>query len=500
MTTRLSTLLFATAIALGGCQRTSASSSKPLGPTEPPAARVVPDDPTAGLESHQFYGVYLQGQKAGWAEERIETLADGGVRVVTHVQLRIKRMGSLMTLELEDEVVFGPPPDGRLRSFRSVQTLPGGGQAVRRGEVRDGRLNVVVEAGGARTEEDRDPPKESVADTVPKLVISRLRAAGGGPITVWQYDRQQLRDVPVETTILSEKRTHVQGVPVVILVVKGVDRVRSLEPVNRITEGGRTLEMTIGPGLKLVLEDREVAQNPLVAAPDLYRLSVVPIDRQLGRPGSVTRLTVGLTGLPSTLSLSDARQQLSERTTEGGERRLTVRRIPLAEMPETPLEDAARARWLESTAFVDHDHPRVRALATRAAGQGTPLDKAVALTRAAHRALSYTLATAPMTASSILAGGKGDCTEYARLLVALLRAIGTPAREVSGMAYAGDDDPGFAFHAWVEAYVAGRWMPLDPTWHQAPVDATHIALSRDDPSAIIGLIGGLKARVIEVRR
>ena len=116
-----------------------------------------------------------------------------------------------------------------------------------------------------------------------------------------------------------------------------------------------------------------------------------------------------------------------------------------------------------------------------------------------HNAIRYTLATAPLSASEILRQGTGDCTEYSRALTAVLRADGIPAREVSGMAYAGDEF-GFAFHAWVEAYINGRWVAFDPTWDQYPVDATHIAISRDDPSPIIGLLGGLSVKVLAVER
>jgi len=41
---------------------------------------------------------------------------------------------------------------------------------------------------------------------------------------------------------------------------------------------------------------------------------------------------------------------------------------------------------------------------------------------------------------------------------------------------------------------------MDPTWNQAPLDATHITLSRDDATTIVGLIGGLEATVIEMER
>ncbi|MCE4625398.1 MAG: transglutaminase family protein [Desulfurococcales archaeon] len=56
--------------------------------------------------------------------------------------------------------------------------------------------------------------------------------------------------------------------------------------------------------------------------------------------------------------------------------------------------------------------------------------------------------------------GRGVCQDKAHLLIGLLRALGVPARYVSG---ALTDTPGET-HAWVEAYWPGTgWVPIDPT-------------------------------------
>ncbi|HIN86022.1 MAG TPA: hypothetical protein EYN06_06035, partial [Myxococcales bacterium] len=38
-------------------------------------------DLLSNVESEQYYGVYLTGQKAGWAREMVTRTQDGGVRV-----------------------------------------------------------------------------------------------------------------------------------------------------------------------------------------------------------------------------------------------------------------------------------------------------------------------------------------------------------------------------------------------------------------------------------
>jgi transglutaminase-like putative cysteine protease len=66
--------------------------------------------------------------------------------------------------------------------------------------------------------------------------------------------------------------------------------------------------------------------------------------------------------------------------------------------------------------------------------------------------------------------GKGVCTNFSRLLVALLRAAGIPARTVSGWGFL-NMLPGVTYrdttpHEWVELYLPGTgWIPVEP---QAP--------------------------------
>ncbi len=104
------------------------------------------------------------------------------------------------------------------------------------------------------------------------------------------------------------------------------------------------------------------------------------------------------------------------------------------------------------------------------------------------------LVTVP-SALEVLKSKVGDCNEHAVLLTALLRASGIPARVCVGLVYTRGK---FFYHAWTEAYV-GKWISMDATLNQMPVDATHIRLARgglDKQLDIIGLIGKLKLKVI----
>ncbi len=79
----------------------------------------------------------------------------------------------------------------------------------------------------------------------------------------------------------------------------------------------------------------------------------------------------------------------------------------------------------------------------------------------------------PVTA---LKEGRGDCTEYADLMVTLCRVKGIPARVVSGMIAKTDNNP---THNWCEVYLSEYgWVPFDPTFADGGKDTRFDKLPR----------------------
>ncbi|HJV90650.1 MAG TPA: transglutaminase domain-containing protein [Holophagaceae bacterium] len=87
---------------------------------------------------------------------------------------------------------------------------------------------------------------------------------------------------------------------------------------------------------------------------------------------------------------------------------------------------------------------------------------------------------------------RGDCTEHGVLAVALLRKLGVPARGAVGWV-ALDDVLGP--HFWVEVKLGGRWVPVDPTFDQAPASAFRMKLG-DTDLADLGSVGWDAAQVL----
>ena len=73
-----------------------------------------------------------------------------------------------------------------------------------------------------------------------------------------------------------------------------------------------------------------------------------------------------------------------------------------------------------------------------------------------------------------LESGRGDCTAHALLLAKLLTDRGVSTRLVTGFIL---DEGRLHRHRWVLAQSAGRWIPLDPMYDEAPAAPTHVALA-----------------------
>lgn len=89
------------------------------------------------------------------------------------------------------------------------------------------------------------------------------------------------------------------------------------------------------------------------------------------------------------------------------------------------------------------------------------------------------------SAQEVARNGRGDCTEHGALAIALLRRLGVPCRAVAGWAALENT---LGLHFWVEVKLKDRWVPIDPTFDQAPASALRMKLGTSD-MAELGSLG-----------
>jgi transglutaminase-like putative cysteine protease len=125
--------------------------------------------------------------------------------------------------------------------------------------------------------------------------------------------------------------------------------------------------------------------------------------------------------------------------------------------------------------------------------------------RAVARAASYRPGTTHVrtTSAEALAQGQGVCQDHAHVFIAGCRAVGIPARYVSGYYYREAAGPDTASHAWADAWVTGEgWVSIDITHGCFASDAlVRLAIGRDYDTAcpVRGVRVGGGAEAMETR-
>ncbi len=99
------------------------------------------------------------------------------------------------------------------------------------------------------------------------------------------------------------------------------------------------------------------------------------------------------------------------------------------------------------------------------------------------------------TAREAWAAGGGVCQDYSHTLLSLLRALGIPARYVSGYLHDEEEAPGRTVvgesHAWIEVWDGG-WEPYDPT-NDRSVGSAHVVVARGRDYADVPPLKGVYA-------
>ncbi len=158
----------------------------------------------------------------------------------------------------------------------------------------------------------------------------------------------------------------------------------------------------------------------------------------------------------------------------------------------------ADSQWLAATMFIQTADSAIVNKANEIVGtEPDALMAALKINDWVYRTINKQFTISIPSAVEVLHTLEGDCNEHTTLYTALARAVGIPTRMCIGMVYAND---GFYYHAWPEVFV-GEWTPMDPTFGQPEVDATHIKLLEGDLEQQYELgriIGKVQLEVLEL--
>jgi len=462
--------------------------ARPEGTTRIPLPHPLPTET-------DWYGIYQGREKKGWARLGIELGGEGEDSVYvsrSDVEATLTGFG---TLEFRFETVDtfrGSPPFELLRSREYRRD----GSVERRAtmERREDGTYVAEVVEGEETRTERFPALDyTLADRLCHVHWAMARPKEGDEIRVSEFDLTELRPDVYTYRVQKEHRLPARGVEITVYeMTMRSDRKGPLGTLWIDTEG----RMIRGPLAREVAEMRvepeRQAKEPRFAS-DLFGFGRVPVNLPIGDPRSVTRLVLALYGRGADRFQPGPRQQT---TRYGDADRVVIlgKDVEGADLATEEEQAAARPQAPVDPALVE--------LARQATeGTETPEEAARALLRFTASYLEDVHLARPYPVEDLLVEKVGDARDHARLFLALARAHGIPAREVYGLVYLGDEALAFGGHAWAEVVLDGRWVPVDPTWVQMPVDATHVALARDgDWVGMLAALGRLGAERRSVGR
>ncbi|WCM94131.1 transglutaminase family protein [Acidovorax sp. NCPPB 2350] len=173
-----------------------------------------------------------------------------------------------------------------------------------------------------------------------------------------------------------------------------------------------------------------------------------------------------------------------------------IAEVPVGELPPEVLDYVLPSRYCQSDRLVT--------LAAREFGHLRPgygRVQAICDWVRGHVAFRPNTSTSTTSALDTFVERVGVCRDFAHLMIALCRAANIPARMATGTDYGADPALGPPdFHAYVEAFLGGRWYVFDPSGTAIPMGMVRLATGRDAADvAIATIFGGVQSQAPRIR-
>lgn len=456
----------------------------------PPAPVSLPTAPAIAEPMEEWWGIYYHGEKIGYAAQKISPEPDGYL-VQDSSLLRLNLLGAVQTVRTQ--LRMAASREWLLKHFDfDLQSRDVSFRA--RGRVAPGKLDLQVESAGHRTDKElplRQPPY-LLAGLKPYVASQNLEL--GKEHLFPTFDPSTLSQQVTTVTVEGRERIKIGDRTEPALRIR--QRFKGISVVSWLDGSGRTLKEETQTGLSLVRQREEEAKllaETRSLSLDLIVQTSVPVETPIANPAEKSFLKIRLSGFNlDHFPLSSGRQRLSEDILE-------IRREELSRLRsyKLPIRESFLAAYLQSTPFLQSDHPQIRALARQVLGEETDGLKAA---QRIHKWVYHGLEKVPTVsipnALEVLQTKKGDCNEHAVLFNAMARAAGIPAKTVVGVVYLRG---AFYYHAWSEIWL-GQWVSVDPVLNQFPADVTHVKFLEgeiDRQIDILELIGKLQIEVLD---
>lgn len=449
------------------------------------------------LTGEHWYGLYMNGQKAGYSMTGVGLKDDGSVIIREDAAFKIVMSGVAQDMRIVMLREYGPEGDLK-RIDQEVQDPAGPKRFV--AVVSDGELSLITEISGKTVTNNTLPkPRESLGDALKQARLVGPDAKVGDTLTFSVFEPMYAKEIAGTSKILGVETQVLEGVPTQVFQVASTMPDLGVDSVAYVAQDGTTLEDTFGGILKMRLEPKEMAQS-VEYVNDVIVSNAAKADRRVDSPRTRESLRLLVTGpLTEDHVFNDERQTMTK--ADGGyEFTGRMPTVDPAAAPALPVTEPSVAQWVKPSTFVQSDDARLIDKAREVIGDETnSFEVSKKLCQWVYQNVRTTFSAQLSNALEVLERPEGDCTEHSILFIGLARAAGLPAREVAGLIYVQEAEPAFYFHQWAQVWV-GKWVDVDPTFNQPLADTTHIKLGQGDlfeQARLIPVIGQIGIKVLD---
>lgn len=442
------------------------------------ASAWMPAWASTGTTDETWMSVRLGGRKIGHL--LIEHERDSGTVTTTQsLQIMLNRNGKsipMSNMTRSVETLTGEPLGFASRTSMSAidSTVDGTRQP-------DGSYKVVSNVGGASQQSSIDWPQGSVLAEGLRRTMLAQAGHTGRHYEVRVFDQATQQVVPIQIEVLGQEQVDLPG---------GVETLNHQRQTLASPKGIQVIDLwldgeglvrkgvlsMLGRQMEMLACDRSCALAPEQDL-DMFRAAMVDSPRPLPSylRDNFLRYEVHINGKVAQPLINTDEQHVTRLA--DGDWQVDVG--PSRPGGQAPPTDADR----EANLWVQSDAPAIRELAALAVGNASSdLEKMRRLRQFVSNYITeHGLDIGYASALEVVGSRQGDCTEFAILLTALARAEGIPARMITGMVYA-DRYAGssrvFLPHAWMQAWVNGRWQSYDAALRR--FDNAHIAIDSGD--------------------
>lgn len=426
-----------------------------------------------------WYDMSMMGMKIGYMHiflEKAEYEGEEMIRSRINTVMQLKGFGNNMKIEM-NRIEYS---DSNFMPRYFVSTSNESGEKKVEGKIKDGTAYMTITLNGETTKSEVAVPDEVISDTVAvNYLLSKDRLKVGEKLNYHTFSFDFLQPIKTELSVVDKTSlTYDSEEKQVYILKQKMDIMGGITARTWVTRDGTAYKSAtdmMGMSMTATKTDRETALGDVDEVDVMLGTRIIPTGKKLKRGASQLVANVQLSkGSLDKAIVTNSRQKLEVNSERSGVLSIEIPQVEEEDCVDLPVQNPELQTFLSSTAFIEAEHPDIRAKAIEVVdGEVNSWRASKKLCKWVYKSITEKNLSGGFNSSlKTFESRAGDCTEHTVLLIAMARSVGIPARICSGLIFARN---AFYYHFWPEVYV-GTWVQMDPSLGQVIADANHIQL------------------------